>query len=272
VTLESTTTPTTGSRLGFGGVAVQYDRARPGYPEQLIDAILEYGLLGRGDPALDVGAGTGQATLQLAGRGLQMPALEPSAEMVAVANDRFAAAGADAHAIVGPFEQAELDPCSYSLICAATSWHWIDPAVRFQIAAGALAPGGVLAVLWTWPRWRATALRDELDQVYFRSGAPLAEMGPLLPAEPDPGALAAEWVRETEAAGAFDDPRGSLCEWAVRYSAAGYAELLSTYNDHATLPSDVRAGLLRGVEHVIDGAGGTIELPYRTLLLLTRAR
>ncbi len=186
MTLESTTTPPTGNRLGFGGIAVQYDRARPGYPEQLIDAILEYGLLGPGDPALDVGAGTGQATLQLAGRGLQMLALEPSAEMVAVANDRFAAAGADAHAIVGPFEQAELDPCSFSLICAATSWHWIDPAVRFQIAAGALAPGGVLAVLWTWPRWRATALRDELDRVYFRSGAPLAEMGPLPRPSPTP--------------------------------------------------------------------------------------
>ena len=59
-------------RLSFGSVAEQYDRIRPSYPEQLVDDVIAYagdGLTAAGR-ALEVGAGTGKATLQFAARGL----------------------------------------------------------------------------------------------------------------------------------------------------------------------------------------------------------
>lgn len=65
-------------RLSFGSVAEQYDRIRPSYPEQLVDDVIAYagdGLTAAGR-ALEVGAGTGKATLQFAARGLR--ALVPS--------------------------------------------------------------------------------------------------------------------------------------------------------------------------------------------------
>lgn len=260
----------TATRLRFGSVAELYERARPAYPEELIDVVLDYGALEPGDRALDVGAGTGQATMQLAGRGLRTVALEPSAEMVSLAAARFAAAGVDARAVTGALESTPLDPAAYSLVLAATSWHWLDPAVRVPLAASALRPGGTLAVLWTWPRWRATALCAEFDEIYAGSGAPAAELGPLLPLEPDPEALAAEWCRETQGAGTFEAPQGRLCAWSLTYTAAGYTELLSTYRDHFELAPHVREPLLQRIGRAIERAGGTIELPYRTLLLLAR--
>src|SRR2546427_238382 len=65
-------------RFVFGEVADLYDRARPGYPEALVDDVLEC----CGLPAprvLEVGAGTGKATVAFAARGLEIVALEPPA-------------------------------------------------------------------------------------------------------------------------------------------------------------------------------------------------
>jgi SAM-dependent methyltransferase len=259
------------SRLRFGFVAEQYDRVRPGYPAELIDTVLAYADLGPGDRALDVGAGTGQAAMAFAMRGLKVLAVDPSAAMAEIANRKFAAAGLDARAIVSEFESATLEEGAFSLISAATSWHWLDPETRFQAAARAIDHGGTLAVFWTWPHWRRTALRSEFDQVYKRSGAPLAEMGPMCPVEPDPSALAAEWVRHTHASGVFGEPQGKLFSWSVTYTATGYTDLLGTYGDHIGLKPAIREALFDEIEQIIDDANCTIEVPYTTLLLLARA-
>jgi ubiquinone/menaquinone biosynthesis C-methylase UbiE len=73
-------------RLVFGEVAELYDRARAGYPEALIDDVISFaGGDGPSLRALEVGAGTGKATMGFATRGLEILALEPSADMAAVA-------------------------------------------------------------------------------------------------------------------------------------------------------------------------------------------
>ncbi|HLI61675.1 MAG TPA: class I SAM-dependent methyltransferase [Solirubrobacteraceae bacterium] len=272
MTANSTLIAPTENRLRFGQIAEQYDRIRPGYPEELIDAVFDYGNPDPFLPALDVGAGTGQATLQFAARGQRVIALEPSRDMVEIANAKFAAAGIDATAVVGEFETAALEENGFALIYAATAWHWLNPETCFEVAARAVAPGGTLAVLSTWPLWRRTALRGALDDVYVRSGAPLAAMGPMCPVEPDPGALAREWMRETSATGAFGDQQGKLAHWSVTYTAQAYVDLLGTYGDHIGLEPDVRERLFDGVRQAIEAAGGSIELPYATLLLLARSR
>ena len=65
-------------RLVFGQVAERYERVRPSYPQALVDEVVE---LAVGGPALEVGAGTGKATVMFARRGLTVHAVEPSAEM-----------------------------------------------------------------------------------------------------------------------------------------------------------------------------------------------
>jgi protein-L-isoaspartate O-methyltransferase len=72
-------------RLSFGAVAEADDRARPSYPPALVGDVLEFVGLdpGSGDRVLEVGAGTGKATVVFAERGANVVALEPSAEMAA---------------------------------------------------------------------------------------------------------------------------------------------------------------------------------------------
>lgn len=258
-------------RLRFGRVAAQYDRARPAYPEALIDYVLDYGYLYPGDSVLEIGAGTGQATIQLLERGLSVLAVDPSPEMADLLTRKIKQAGLDARVVVSDFESVDLADHAFPLILAATSWHWLDPAVRFEASGRAIAPGGTLAVLWTWPRWRKTRLCTEFDEEYRASGAPLAEMGPMCVQEPNVAALASEWVHDVSASGGFGEPKGKLCSWSVTYTAAGYTELLGTYGDHIGLNPAIRGALLHGIESRIEEAGGAIELPYSTLLLLARA-
>jgi hypothetical protein len=66
-------------RLVFGEVADMYDRHRPSYPPALLDDLIALAALDVSEPALEVGAGTGKATMMLAARGIPIVAVEPNA-------------------------------------------------------------------------------------------------------------------------------------------------------------------------------------------------
>ncbi len=58
-----------GLKTTFNQDAENYDRARPTYPEALFDDLVSMTGLGTGAMVLELGCGTGQATVALAMRG-----------------------------------------------------------------------------------------------------------------------------------------------------------------------------------------------------------
>jgi SAM-dependent methyltransferase len=56
-------------RETFDEDAERYERARPGYPAELLDDLAALTGLRAGDRVLEIGPGTGQATVPLARRG-----------------------------------------------------------------------------------------------------------------------------------------------------------------------------------------------------------
>ena len=58
-----------------------YDRARPGYPVPVFEALATFGDLRPGSRVLELGPGTGQATRPLAERGYQVVAVELGARL-----------------------------------------------------------------------------------------------------------------------------------------------------------------------------------------------
>lgn len=257
-------------RTSFDAAAQLYDDARPDYPEQMVDAVQAYAQLSAGSRALEIGAGTGQATAQFAWRGIAVDAVEPGAAMADLIREKFEGSGLDVTVQTADFESAELETEAYDVAFAPTSWHWLAPGLRWERAADVLKPGGTLAAFWNVPHWRRTALIDQLDAVYQRSGADLSLLGPMLTAEVEHGALMREWTADAPDQGAFTDFRGAQYQWSADYDADGYVALLGTYGDHLTLDPDVREPLLANVAAVIEGHGGTIELPYTTHLLVGR--
>lgn len=117
-------------RLSFGAAAEHYDRVRPAYPQDLVDDAIAYAgqeLTSTGR-ALEVGAGTGKATLQFASRGLRIDAIEPDEAMAVVARRRLASAGVAVALQASDFESANVADHAYGLLYAAQAWHWIPRA------------------------------------------------------------------------------------------------------------------------------------------------
>ena len=77
-------------RFTFDEVAELYDRHRPGYPEALFEDLVALSGIAPAGRILEIGAGTGQATLPLARRGLRVLCLEPGAALARVARGKLA--------------------------------------------------------------------------------------------------------------------------------------------------------------------------------------
>jgi SAM-dependent methyltransferase len=255
-------------RLSFGGVAQLYDRARPSYPEALVDDVLAFAGAGDGDRAVEVGAGTGKATVLFARRGLALTALEPDPAMAAIAAANLAS-----------FPQVAIEQVEFErwrpggdckLLYSAQAWHWVRPEMRYVHARRALVDGGAVAAFWNRPQFAETAVQEELERAYEEFGPQLDPPGPMHPSN-----FASDWMTEVDAELAQAAGLGELetreYRFTAHYTTAQYLDVLQTHSDHITLAPDRRAALLDAIAVIIDRHGGSFQLPHVCRLALARA-
>jgi SAM-dependent methyltransferase len=256
-------------RLVFGEVAELYDRRRPTYPEDLIDDVIALSGLDAGGRALEVGAGTGKATVLMAARGVKVLAVEPNHDMAQVARRNCAAYPA-VEFVEADFERSQPEPAAFRLLYSAQAWHWVNPETRYGLARAALAEGGLLAVFWNRIDWRRSPVRDRLARVYAETAPEFEIHTPNHPGNLHPD-QDEDWEAEIAQEPAFAEPEVRSYEWSVEQTGSEYVELLSTQSDIRLLSEDRRASLLSALEAAIDGLGGTLTLPLFTSLCLARA-
>jgi SAM-dependent methyltransferase len=256
-------------RLAFGSVAELYDRSRPSYPSALVDDVL--GLVGGAPRALEVGAGTGKATVLFAARGAPVLAIEPDAEMAAVWR-RNCARFADMTIVETEFERWDAAGARFELVISAQAWHWLTPEVRAVKARSVLADGGALALFWNRPLWKECALGERLSAAYAATVPDFGpKPGPMHTAYVGPPDLWGDYARELDRARGYADAEQSEYRWTRDYSAAEYVALIGTHSDHIVLDEGSRYALLAAVAEAIDTAGGTLTVPYSTHLSTARA-
>jgi SAM-dependent methyltransferase len=124
----------------FERVAEAYERGRPGYAEEALDALD----LPPDAAVLDLAAGTGKLTRQLVARFAHVIAVEPLDGMRSVL-ERLVP---EAEAMKGSADAIPLEDASVDAAFVAEAFHWFanDDAVR-EIAR-VLRPHGVLAILF----------------------------------------------------------------------------------------------------------------------------
>lgn len=255
-------------RLVFGEVADLYDRVRPDYPETLVDDVLSFSGIDSGDRALEVGPGTGRATLRFAARGLAITGVEPSAEMAAVARARLSG-HPEVSIVVGLFEEYD-GPGDFRLVFGGQSWHWVPLEHRYAKAHAVLAPGGAYAAFWNRPDWAGNDdLRARLDAVYDRLAPDIPSRGPGS-AWTNVSGLEDETLAEIEGSGLLVDAEVRHYPHRHHYATADYLDLLRTQSDHRLLDDDHRERLLEAVAQEVDAAGGAVDLGYVTVLYLAR--
>jgi SAM-dependent methyltransferase len=126
----------------FSGVADTYVSHRPRYPEALFDWLAEVAP-GR-SLAWEPGAGSGQASIGLAGRFDHVVATDLSEEMIgrAPAHPRVAYS-------VGVAEGSGLPNQSVDIVAVAQALHWFDQDRFHAEVRRVLVPGGVVAA-WSY--------------------------------------------------------------------------------------------------------------------------
>ncbi|MCC3770015.1 trans-aconitate 2-methyltransferase [Streptomyces sp. UNOC14_S4] len=252
----------------FGEAAEQYDAARPGYPGRLVTDVLAYAALD-GAPAVEVGAGTGKATLSFAAHGVPLTCVEPDARMADVLA-RNCAGTPGVTITVGGFETWR-PPTPYGLLYSAQAWHWIDPATRWSLARAALRPGGAIALFWNDWVVAGEGLEEELAAVHDRA---LTGVAPHTAHDLRPRSTVEgphSWVYGQLAAdGGFTDVEHRRYESVHERSAEDFVSLLASHSAYRVVPEDVREALFADVRRVVDAHGGTVRLDTTTGLYLAR--
>ncbi len=243
---------------GFGAEASRYDRARPRYPQPMIDAIVA-ALPGR--EVLDVGCGTGIAARQFQAAGCAVLGVDVDARMAEAARGLAVE--------VSAFERWEPGGRVFDAVVSGQTWHWIDPVAGAAKAAEALRPGGHLALFWN-----VFALAGELAEVF---SAVYRRVLPDLPFEPwaRPAVdvyeeLLAPVVEGIAGTGAFGAVERSRFDWEHEYGTREWLDQVPTHGGLNRFAPERIEALLAGLGAAIDARGGAFTMPYATLVLTAR--
>lgn len=230
-------------RRTFDLAADRYHRARPDYPPELLDDLTRLAALRPDARLLEVGCGTGKATVPLARRGYRIVAVELGPQLAARAATNLAGFP-DVTVVRASFDDWEPPRRDFDLVFAATAWHWLDPQTRYARARAALRPGGHLAF------WGAAHVFPDGGDPFFREIQPVyEEIGEARPEDaawPRPGELP-DLTPEVLDSGLFEDVRVRHYDWEQRYDAKAYVELLLTFSGHLAMSDDKRAHLFDAI-------------------------
>jgi len=225
----------------FETVAAEYERHRPGYPEEALHWAAEQLGLETGARVLDVGAGTGKLTRGLAALGFRVVAVEPGAPML----EQLRAAVPEAEALDGAAESLTLPDASIAAAFAGQAYHWFDRDRAVPELHRVIRAGGGLTLLWNW--W------DERDPLQRELGAIVGYAGHRPYA--DEALPGAPWFREVGR---------TVVESAEESSPDGVTSHLATTSMFLTMDADERERRLAEVRGVASRYGDRFSMPRRT--------
>ena len=134
-------------RTSFDNIAKLYDEVRPQYPSALIDDVIQKTSYKHPDLMLEVGCGTGKASIMFAEKDCQIVAIEPGRTLAEITRNKLADYPS-CTVKVANFEDWEAPNNKFKVVYAAQSFHWIKPEVKYQKSADLLTEDGWLALFW----------------------------------------------------------------------------------------------------------------------------
>jgi SAM-dependent methyltransferase len=242
-----------------------YDRARPRYPAQIFDDLVEIAELTQGARIVEIGCGTGQATLPLAERGLQITCIELGEQLAGVARRKLASFPT-VEIINSSFESWQPRRTDFDAVVAFTSFHWISPHLRYKKSASLLRPSGALAVVETQHVLPADGdlffaqVQEDYEAVVpdddkTKVGAP-----------PQPHTVG-DLRDEMGSGGVFGNVVVRRYLWDVVYTADEYIAVLDTYSGHRALNDETRQRLYERIHLRAEARpGGKVRKTYLATL------
>ncbi len=257
-------------RETFDQVAQLYDQMRPSYPQAVFADVIAWSGIETDSHLLEIGCGTGHATLVFARRGFSIDCVELGENMAAVARQNLAAFARVT------IEVADFDRWTtsnrFDLAYSASAYHWLNPATREPRIAALLRPAGSFAV------WRNHHVRNGSSDEFLDAAAPIyLREAPALVAKrirlPRPDEVSQAGRESLMASGLFTEPRTSMYLWRMTYTATEHVRMMNTHSDHRMVPEPQRRRLLDSLEQLIeDRFGGSVTNDYATILHIARKK
>jgi len=244
-------------RASFDEVAELYDRARPDYPDELIDDLVELAGLGPRSRVVEVGCGTGKATLQLAGRGLRITCVELGPSLAAVARRKLALFPG-VEIVVADFETWTPQRAEYDALVSFTAYHWIERELRYVKAAEVLREGGAMAIAMV-----NHVVPPDADPFFVDVQADYDAVG-MGGNPPGPPETVEGFGEEMAASGLFRLVAERRYRWDVEYTADAYVDVIGTYSDHRMQDDESRTRLFGLIRARI--GDGTVRKTYLATL------
>jgi SAM-dependent methyltransferase len=237
---------------GFDGAAAAYERSRPEYPPEAVDALARECGIGPGRTVLDLAAGTGKLTRMLAPFGAELIGVEPMQGM----RREFAERLPDVRLLDGTAEAIPLDAGSVDAVVVAQAFHWFNADAALRDIHRVIRPGGSLGLVWNvrdesvpWVA-RLTELIDE-----YRGGTPARRSD--------------NWRRGFERSTTFSPLRSWSFPYEQVVTVEMFVDRVLSISFIARLPEDERAAVGDRVRELAaegpnaDGAASFV-LPHRT--------
>jgi SAM-dependent methyltransferase len=250
----------------YTGLADAYSRYRPGYSPHAARMILA--LLQRPPASLDavdVGAGTGIWTRELATQGFRsLTAIEPNDDMRRCGV--MDSTGLPVTWRAGRGEETGLPSSCCDLVSMASSFHWVDTERGLAEFHRLLRPGGRFVALWNPRLIEVNPLLVEIEAMLQSIGPEIERRSSGRSGLTDRlGALLAQHRL-------FDDLVYAECRHAVRQTPAEYLGVWRSVNDvQVQLGPQRWQKFLREVERLVVGRDH-IETTYLTRLWTVRRR
>ena len=237
---------------GFSIDANRYESGRPGYPTDAVQFILETIDPDGAEIVIDVGAGTGKLTRELAASPARVIALDPVAEMLAL----IPAHAPMAHLVLGSAEKIPVDDGVASALTAAQAFHWFDPHRVWDEFARVLRPNGAVVLVWN------ARLRDQdwVDRIWslmddVEKRAPWRDHD-----NPE--------IDETHEM--FSDVERTTFDHAVEMTDETVLGRVLSVSHVAVLPDARRAAIADEVRQIIDSVDRPLVMNYRTDVFVRR--
>ncbi len=243
-----------GNEKYFDENVLLYDKYRPTYTTDLYSDIIYYANITKKSKILEIGCGTGNATLPFVQTGASVTAVELGENLSEYTKQKFSEY--DNFNIVNTrFEDYNTDE-KYDLIFSATAFHWIKPECAYSKCKDHLVTNGVLATFWNTPRISRdnAKLYDEIQKLYSEYMSDSVEESAIL-TESQWYISRCDRLSQYFKTYGYGDFTLRIYQDKRTFCADEYIGLLHTYSDHMALNEEKRNIFFDKIHHVIQKYG-----------------
>ena len=248
----------------FNKNAEIYNEIRPGYPEELIRDIIEISQIPQSGKIIEVGCGTGQATIQFAKNNFNMICIDIGENLTKIAK-KNCEDYPKVQIKTASFENIIIEENTFDLLISATAFHWIPPELGYPKAAKILNNNGSIAIFRNNHPKPYTDFFEEVQTIYNEVVPEWNVAKKIAKKKSIP-----ELIKETNL---FQEVVKKEYRWEKRYRAEEYIKLLNTYSDHIDLEDSKKKKLYKDIYNlIVKNYNGSVIRPYISVLFMAKKK